>query len=57
VKTCILTESGGVRLELSSGAALTGDAVLVAAERQSAELRWCQPAHCRFNHSVARNQN
>ena len=28
-------ESGGVRLELSSGAALTGDAVLVAAGRQS----------------------
>jgi NAD(P) transhydrogenase len=28
-------ESGGVRLELSSSAALTGDAVLVAAGRQS----------------------
>jgi NAD(P) transhydrogenase len=35
VHKCIPTESGGVRLELSSGAALTGDAVLVAAGRQS----------------------
>src|SRR5271166_4878274 len=30
VQKCIPMESGGVRLELSSGAALTGDAVLVA---------------------------
>src|SRR5258708_24063402 len=35
VQKCIPLESGGVRLELSSGAALTGDAVLVAAGRQS----------------------
>src|SRR5260221_4730674 len=35
VQQCIPLESGGVRLELSSGAALTGDAVLVAAGRQS----------------------
>jgi NAD(P) transhydrogenase len=35
VQKCIPMESGGVRLELSSGAALTGDAVLVAAGRQS----------------------
>jgi NAD(P) transhydrogenase len=35
VQKCILEESGAVRLEFSSGAALTGDAVLVAAGRQS----------------------
>ena len=35
VQKCIPQESGGVRLELSSGAALTVDAVLVAAGRQS----------------------
>jgi NAD(P) transhydrogenase len=35
VHKCIPTESGSVRLELSSGAALTADAVLVAAGRQS----------------------
>jgi NAD(P) transhydrogenase len=35
VQNCIPLESGGVRLELSSGAALSGDAVLVAAGRQS----------------------
>jgi NAD(P) transhydrogenase len=35
VQKCIPLESGGVRLELSSGVALTGDAVLVAAGRQS----------------------
>jgi NAD(P) transhydrogenase len=35
VQKCIPLESGGVRLELSSGAALTSDAVLVAAGRQS----------------------
>jgi pyruvate/2-oxoglutarate dehydrogenase complex dihydrolipoamide dehydrogenase (E3) component len=35
VQKCIPLESGGVRLELSSGAALSGDAVLVAAGRQS----------------------
>jgi NAD(P) transhydrogenase len=35
VQKCIPLESGGVRLELSSGAALTVDAVLVAAGRQS----------------------
>jgi Pyridine nucleotide-disulphide oxidoreductase len=35
VQKCIPLESGGVRLELSSGAALTGDSVLVAAGRQS----------------------
>ena len=35
VRKCIPEESGGVRLELSSGAALTVDAVLVAAGRQS----------------------
>jgi len=35
VQKCIPQESGGVRLELSSGATLSGDAVLVAAGRQS----------------------
>jgi NAD(P) transhydrogenase len=35
VHKCISLESGGVRLELSSGTALTVDAVLVAAGRQS----------------------
>jgi NAD(P) transhydrogenase len=35
VQNCIPLESGGVRLELYSGAALSGDAVLVAAGRQS----------------------
>jgi NAD(P) transhydrogenase len=35
VQKCIPLESGGVRLELSSGAVLTSDAVLVAAGRQS----------------------
>ena len=35
VQKCIPRESGAVRLELSSGVALTGDAVLVAAGRQS----------------------
>jgi NAD(P) transhydrogenase len=35
VQKCIPLESGGIRLELSSGAALTGDAVLIAAGRQS----------------------
>src|SRR5258707_8110982 len=35
VQKCIPLESGGVRLELSSGAAQTADAVLVAAGRQS----------------------
>jgi NAD(P) transhydrogenase len=35
VQKCIPLESGGVRLELSSGVALTADAVLVAAGRQS----------------------
>ena len=35
VRKCIPQGSGGVRLELSSGAALTGEAVLVAAGRQS----------------------
>jgi len=35
VQKCIPSESRGVRLELSSGAALTADAVLVAAGRQS----------------------
>jgi NAD(P) transhydrogenase len=35
VVKCIPLESGGVRLELSSGAELTSDAVLVAAGRQS----------------------
>ena len=35
VQKCIPLESGGVRLELSSGVALTGDAVLIAAGRQS----------------------
>jgi NAD(P) transhydrogenase len=39
VQKCIPLESGGVRLELSSGAALTGDAVLVAAGRQSNTLK------------------
>src|SRR5258708_20361157 len=35
VQKCIPLESGGVRLELSSGAAQTADAVLVAAGRQN----------------------
>ena len=35
VRKCIPLESGGVRLELSSGAAQSADAVLVAAGRQS----------------------
>jgi NAD(P) transhydrogenase len=35
VQKCIPQDSGGVRLELSSGAVLTADAVLVAAGRQS----------------------
>ena len=35
VQQCVPLESGSVRLELSSGAALTVDAVLVAAGRQS----------------------
>jgi len=35
VQKCLPQESGGVRLELSSGAALTVEAVLVAAGRQS----------------------
>jgi NAD(P) transhydrogenase len=35
VRKCMPMESGGVRLELLSGAVLTGDAVLVAAGRQS----------------------
>ncbi len=35
MQKCIPLESGGVRLELFSGAALSGDAVLVAAGRQS----------------------
>ena len=35
VQKCIPLESGGVRLELSSGAAQNADAVLVAAGRQS----------------------
>lgn len=35
VQKCIPENSGGVRLELSSGAVLTADAVLVAAGRQS----------------------
>jgi NAD(P) transhydrogenase len=35
VQQCVPLESGGVRLELSSGAVLTSDAVLVAAGRQS----------------------
>ncbi len=35
VQKCVPQESGGVRLELSSGAVLTVDAVLVAAGRQS----------------------
>ena len=35
VRKCIPLESGGVRLELSSGAAQNADAVLVAAGRQS----------------------
>jgi NAD(P) transhydrogenase len=35
VQKCIPLESDGVRLEFSSGAALTGDAVLVASGRQS----------------------
>jgi NAD(P) transhydrogenase len=39
VHKCVPTESGGVRLELSSGAALTVDAVLVAAGRQSNTAR------------------
>ena len=39
VQKCVSLESGGVRLELSSGAAVTGDAVLVAAGRQSNTAR------------------
>ena len=35
VQKCIPLKSGGIRLELASGAALTGDAVLIAAGRQS----------------------
>jgi NAD(P) transhydrogenase len=35
VQKCTVEESGGVRLDLSSGAVLTSDAVLVAAGRQS----------------------
>jgi NAD(P) transhydrogenase len=39
VQKCVPQDSGGVRLELSSGAVLTADAVMVAAGRQSNTTR------------------